>query len=116
MGTCRLPGAFRAREGIRAMIENESKVGIADAAGDHLLEKDRTRKHVDRETEEAIVVLNPETRSLWDYPDGPWDAERNSIAFAVIIGAIFLHERLSLMRLTSITTTLIGTMVLKLSR
>jgi multidrug transporter EmrE-like cation transporter len=53
---------------------------------------------------------------LWDYPDGPWDAERNSIAFAVIIGAIFLHERLSLMRLTSITTTLIGTMVLKLSR
>ena len=22
--------------------------------------------------------LNPETRSRWDYPDGPWDAERNT--------------------------------------
>ncbi len=25
--------------------------------------------------------LNPETRSLWDYPDGPWDAERNTNEF-----------------------------------
>jgi hypothetical protein len=25
--------------------------------------------------------LNPETRSLWDYPDGPWDAERNAREF-----------------------------------
>jgi hypothetical protein len=25
--------------------------------------------------------LNPETRSLWDYPDGPWDAERNTREF-----------------------------------
>jgi drug/metabolite transporter (DMT)-like permease len=39
-----------------------------------------------------------------------------SIVFAVIIGVIFLHERLSLMRLASITTTLLGTTVLKLSR
>ena len=25
--------------------------------------------------------LNPETRSLWDYPDGRWDAERNTREF-----------------------------------
>lgn len=25
--------------------------------------------------------LNPETRSLWDYPDGTWDAERNTDEF-----------------------------------
>jgi hypothetical protein len=25
--------------------------------------------------------LNPETRSLWDYPDGPWDPERNTREF-----------------------------------
>lgn len=25
--------------------------------------------------------LNPETRSLWDYPDGPWDPERNCREF-----------------------------------
>lgn len=25
--------------------------------------------------------LNPETRSLWDYPDGPWDAHRNTREF-----------------------------------
>jgi len=24
---------------------------------------------------------NPETRSMWDYPDGPWDAERNVQSF-----------------------------------
>jgi drug/metabolite transporter (DMT)-like permease len=39
-----------------------------------------------------------------------------SIVFAVIIGVLFLHERLSLMRLASIATTLIGTTVLKISR
>jgi multidrug transporter EmrE-like cation transporter len=39
-----------------------------------------------------------------------------STVFAVIIGVVFLHERLSLARLASITTTLIGTTVLKLSR
>jgi drug/metabolite transporter (DMT)-like permease len=39
-----------------------------------------------------------------------------SIVFAVVIGVIFLHERLSLMRLASIAATLIGTTVLKLSR
>jgi hypothetical protein len=22
--------------------------------------------------------LNPETHGLWDYPDGPWDPERNT--------------------------------------
>jgi hypothetical protein len=26
--------------------------------------------------------LNPETRRLWDYPDGQWDAERNTREFA----------------------------------
>ncbi|RMF92542.1 MAG: hypothetical protein D6736_03320 [Nitrospinota bacterium] len=25
--------------------------------------------------------LNPETRHRWDYPDGPWDAERNTAEF-----------------------------------
>jgi len=25
--------------------------------------------------------LNPKTRSLWDYPDGPWNAERNTREF-----------------------------------
>ncbi|MHC4294313.1 MAG: hypothetical protein ACYSTL_01875 [Planctomycetota bacterium] len=25
--------------------------------------------------------LNPETRHLWDYPDGPWDADRNTQGF-----------------------------------
>ncbi len=39
-----------------------------------------------------------------------------STVFAVIIGVAFLHERLSLTRLASIATTLIGTTVLKLSR
>jgi drug/metabolite transporter (DMT)-like permease len=39
-----------------------------------------------------------------------------SIVFAVIIGVVFLRERLSVMRLASIATTLIGMTVLKLSR
>lgn len=25
--------------------------------------------------------LNPDTRSLWDYPDGPWDPDRNTAEF-----------------------------------
>jgi drug/metabolite transporter (DMT)-like permease len=39
-----------------------------------------------------------------------------SIVFAVVIGVVFLRERLSLARLASIATTLIGTTFLKLSR
>jgi drug/metabolite transporter (DMT)-like permease len=39
-----------------------------------------------------------------------------SIVFAVIIGVVFMQERLSLARLASITTTLVGTTLLKLSR
>jgi drug/metabolite transporter (DMT)-like permease len=39
-----------------------------------------------------------------------------STVFAVVIGVVFLKERLSLMRLASIATTLIGATVLKLSR
>ena len=39
-----------------------------------------------------------------------------SIVFAVIIGVVVLHERLSLMRLASIATTLIGTTILKMNR
>lgn len=38
------------------------------------------------------------------------------IVFAVVIGVVFLNERLSLARLGSIATTLIGTALLKLSR
>ena len=25
--------------------------------------------------------LNPQTRSMWDYPDGPWDPDRNTREF-----------------------------------
>jgi drug/metabolite transporter (DMT)-like permease len=39
-----------------------------------------------------------------------------SVVFAVIIGVIFLKEQLSLARLASIATTLIGTALLKFSR
>jgi drug/metabolite transporter (DMT)-like permease len=39
-----------------------------------------------------------------------------SVVFAVVIGVVFLRERLSLTRLISIATALIGTTVLKLSR
>jgi uncharacterized membrane protein len=39
-----------------------------------------------------------------------------SIVFAVIIGVVFLRERLSLTCLASIKTTLVGTTLLKLSR
>ena len=38
------------------------------------------------------------------------------IVFAVVFGVIFLRERLSLMRLASIATTLVGATLLKLSR
>jgi drug/metabolite transporter (DMT)-like permease len=38
------------------------------------------------------------------------------IVFAVIIGVVFLKERLNLTQLASIATTLLGTAVLKLSR
>ena len=39
-----------------------------------------------------------------------------SVVFAVIIGVVFLKERLSLIRLVSVATTLIGTALLKFSR
>jgi drug/metabolite transporter (DMT)-like permease len=39
-----------------------------------------------------------------------------SIVFAVVIGVVFLHERLSDARLASIAATLVGTAILKLSR
>ena len=38
------------------------------------------------------------------------------VVFAVVIGVVILKERLSLSRLTSIATTLIGIAVLKLGR
>ncbi len=31
--------------------------------------------------------LNPETRGLWDYPDGPWDADRNTDEFLAAMPA-----------------------------
>jgi hypothetical protein len=31
--------------------------------------------------------LNPETRNQWDYPDGPWDAERNTDEFVAALPA-----------------------------
>jgi len=41
--------------------------------------------------------LNPETRSLWDYPDGPWDAERNTDEF---VGAMPEWRRHGLLSFT----------------
>jgi drug/metabolite transporter (DMT)-like permease len=38
------------------------------------------------------------------------------IVFAVVIGVVFLNERLSLARLASIAATLVGTAILKFSR
>jgi drug/metabolite transporter (DMT)-like permease len=38
------------------------------------------------------------------------------IVFAVVIGVVFLNERLSLARLGSIAATLVGTVLLKFSR
>jgi drug/metabolite transporter (DMT)-like permease len=38
------------------------------------------------------------------------------VVFAVVIGVVFLRERLSLARLVSIAATLVGTTILKLSR
>ena len=31
--------------------------------------------------------LNPETRALWDYPDGPWDPDRNTDEFVAAMPA-----------------------------
>ena len=39
--------------------------------------------------------LNPETRSMWDYPDGPWDARRNTNEFVAAIPAWRAHGLLS---------------------
>lgn len=38
---------------------------------------------------------NPETRKLWDYPDGPWDAERNTREFIAAMPAWREHGLLS---------------------
>ena len=48
----------------------------------------RGRRHRGRKVEGLLLNarmvqgifddLNPATRSRWDYPDGPWDAERNT--------------------------------------
>ncbi len=35
--------------------------------------------------------LNPETRSRWDYPDGPWDPERNTQEFLAAMPAWRAH-------------------------
>jgi len=39
-----------------------------------------------------------------------------AVVFAVVIGVVFLKEKLSLLRLASIATTLAGATVLKLGR
>ncbi len=31
--------------------------------------------------------LNPETRDMWDYPDGPWDPDRNTDEFVAAMPA-----------------------------
>jgi len=58
--------------------------------------------------------------AIWAFTLAPMSLvsalRETSIVFAIIIGVVFLHERLSLARLASIATTLIGTIVLKLSR
>jgi hypothetical protein len=40
--------------------------------------------------------LNPETRSLWDYRDVPWDAERNTREFVAAMPEWRDHGLLSL--------------------
>ena len=39
--------------------------------------------------------LNPETRSQWDYPDGPWDPERNTDEFVAAMPGWRAHGLLS---------------------
>jgi hypothetical protein len=39
--------------------------------------------------------LNPQTRGRWDYPDGPWDAERNTDAFVAAMPIWRAHGLLS---------------------
>jgi hypothetical protein len=39
--------------------------------------------------------LNPDTRSLWDYPDGPWDADRNTREFVSAMTEWRAHGLLS---------------------
>jgi len=39
--------------------------------------------------------LNPETRGLWDYPDGPWDPERNTDEFVAAMPAWREHGLLA---------------------
>ena len=39
--------------------------------------------------------LNPQTRALWNYPDGPWDAERNTREFVAAMPAWRRHGLLS---------------------
>ena len=38
---------------------------------------------------------NPETRSMWDYPDGPWDPERNTNEFLAAMPSWRAHGLLS---------------------
>jgi len=57
---------------------------------------------------------------LWAFTQAPIALvsalRETGIVFAVIIGVVFLKERLSLARLASIATTLVGTTILKVSR
>jgi drug/metabolite transporter (DMT)-like permease len=57
---------------------------------------------------------------LWAYTLAPLAMvsalRETGIVFAVIIGVVFLKERLNLARLASIATTLIGTTILKVAR
>ena len=57
---------------------------------------------------------------LWAYTVAPIALvsalRETSIVFAVLIGVVVLKERLSLTRLASIATALIGTTILKVSR
>jgi len=39
--------------------------------------------------------LNPQTRSMWDYPDGPWDPERNTDEFVAAMPSWREHGLLS---------------------
>ncbi len=38
---------------------------------------------------------NPQTRSMWDYPDGPWDPERNTREFIEAMGLYRRHGLVS---------------------
>jgi hypothetical protein len=51
--------------------------------------------HNSRMVQGIFDDLNPDTRGRWDYPDGPWDADRNTREFVAAMPAWREHGLLS---------------------